>query len=409
MLPYSRQSIDEADIAAVVAVLRSDWLTTGPAVDRFEEGFARFTGSSHAVAVSSGTAALLAALHGMGIAPGDEVIVPAMTFVATANAVTWCGAKPVFADCDPRTLLIDPDHAATLVSRRTRAIVAVDYAGQPCDGDQLRSFADAHGLAFLADACHSVGGSWRGRPVGQMADATCFSFHPVKPLTTGEGGMVTTNDAGLARRLKRFRNHGIDTSFRERAEQGVHHYDMVGPGMNLRLSDLQAALGLSQLARLDEWTRQRNRLACMYDQLLEPLDWISPLAVHRDAGHARHLYVVRIGESPGGRNRNGFFRGLRERGIGANVHYRPVHLHSWYRQQFATGPGMCPVAERAGETVLSLPLFPAMTEREVALVVDHLCELACQPAGEPAGMSRREFASTGPGGGRANPPGRQSA
>ncbi len=409
MLPYSRQSVDETDIAAVVAVLRSDWLTTGPAVDRFEDAFARFTGAKHAVAVSSGTAALLASLHGMGIGPGDEVIVPAMTFVATANAVTWCGASPVFADVAPETLLVDLDHAATLVTRRTRAIIAVDFAGQPCDYSQLRAFADAHGLALLADACHSAGGSWKGRPVGQLAGATCFSFHPVKPLTTGEGGMVTTDDAGLAWRLRRFRNHGIDSSFRERTELGVHHYDMVGPGLNLRLSDLQAALGHSQLSRLETWTRSRNRLAGIYDRLLHRLDWIKPLSVHPEAGHARHLYVVRIGDTPNGLDRDGLFRGLRGRGIGANVHYRPVHLHSWYREHCATGPGMCPVAERAGETVLSLPLFPAMTEQDVLLVVDSLCALACDQVERLDGLLPREFTRPGTRHGMANLPRRQSA
>ena len=217
MLPYGRQSIDEADIQAVVEVLQSDWLTTGPTVEAFEEAFATQTGCAHAVALSNGTAALHAAMFALGIGPGDEVIVPAMTFVATANCVAYQGGKPVFADVLPASLLIDPDSVAQHITPRTRAIIAVDYAGQPCDYDRLRRLSDQHGLALAADACHAVGGSYKGRSVGSLADLSTFSFHPVKHMTTGEGGAVTTDQPELARRMRLFRNHGITSDHRQRA------------------------------------------------------------------------------------------------------------------------------------------------------------------------------------------------
>lgn len=370
-LPYGRQEIDDDDVAAVVAALRSDWLTTGPLVGELEQSFAAYVGSGHAVAVSSGTAALHAAYHVLDLAPGDEVVVPALTFVASANAAVFEGATPVFADVDPDTLLIDPHAAAALAGPRTKAIVGVDYAGQPCDWVALRAVADAHGLALVADGCHAPGARDGGRTVGTLADLTAFSLHPVKHFTTGEGGLVTTDDAALAAQMRRFRNHGIGSDHRERAERGTFAYEMVELGFNYRLTDFQCALGISQLRHLDGWLARRRDLASRYDDALAGLGGVEPLAQRPGADHAYHLYVVQLAD---GLDRDAVFTALRGRGIGANVHYLPVHLHAFYRERFGTGPGLCPVAEAAYERILSLPLFPAMADDDVDRVVDALAE-----------------------------------
>jgi perosamine synthetase len=374
MLPYSRQSIAEEDIQAVVEVLRGDWLTTGPAVDRFERALADYVGARHAAVVSSGTAALHAAMFALGISPGDEVIVPAMTFAATANCVVYQGGRPVFADVEPSTLLIDPSEVERKISSRTKAIVAVYYAGQPCDYAALQAIAQRHGLALVADACHSLGAATREGRAGRLADLTAFSFHPVKPITTGEGGAITTDDAALAERVRVFRNHGIDRDHRQRTESGTWQYEMRSLGYNYRLSDIQCALGLAQLSRLDARIARRREIADRYDRALARLEGVTPLGVRPGVEHGYHLYVVRIDKRvPGGRD--GVFASLRARGIGANVHYRPVHLHSFYRETFGTGPGLCPNAEAAYREILSLPLFPDMADGQVQEVIESL-ELA---------------------------------
>ena len=365
-LPYGRQWIDEDDIAAVVDVLRSDWLTTGPRVAEFEQALASATGTAEAVAVSSGTAALHLAMLALRIGSGDEVIVPALTFAASANCVAYCGGTPVFADVDPDTLLLDPADAARRITPRTKAIVAVDYAGQPCDYDALRALADAHGLALVADACHSLGGADRGRPVGSLADLSCFSLHPVKHITTGEGGAITTGDELLARRLRSLRNHGITTDHRERAESGAWFYEMTELGFNYRLTDFQCALGQSQLRKIGGWIERRQELARRYDAGVAALPGVRPLAMRPGVSHAYHLYVVRTA------GRDAAFRALRDAGVGANVHYVPVHLHPFYRERFGTGPGLCPVAEAAYAEILSLPLFPQLADASVDRVVEAL-------------------------------------
>ncbi len=294
LLPYGRQQVDDDDIAAVVDVLKSDWLTTGPTVTAFEEAFARFVGAEHAVAVTNGTAALHAAMYALGIGSGDEVIVSPMTFAASANCVLYQGGVPVFADIDPQTLLIDPAQVEAKISPRTKAIVAVDYGGQPCDYDALRDLAHRHGLAIVADACHALGGSYRGQQVGTLADLSTFSFHPVKPLTTGEGGMITTNDAELAQRMRLFRNHGITTDHRQRAETGGFFYEMVDLGYNYRITDIQCALGLSQLRKLPEYVQQRQKIAAYYDAAFAGVPAVLPLAARDDVSHAYHLYVVQL-------------------------------------------------------------------------------------------------------------------
>jgi perosamine synthetase len=368
-LPYGRQWLDEDDIAAVVEVMRSDWLTTGPKVGEFEEAFSDFVGAEEAVAVSNGTAALHAAMHAIGIGPGDEVIVPPMTFAASANCVVFQGGTPVFADVDPDTLLLDPAQVEAKITPRTKAIIAVDYTGQPCDYDALRTTADQHGLALIADACHALGGSYKGRPVGSLADLSVFSFHPVKHITTGEGGMITTDDPELARRMRVFRNHGITTDHRQREAKGSWFYEMVDLGYNYRLTDLQCALGMSQLRKLPGWVARRQEIARRYDTAFAEMPVVQPLGVRDDVSHAYHLYVIRLDLTQLRVTRAEVFAALRAEGIGVNVHYIPVHLHPFYRERFGTRPGLCPVAEEAYERLLSLPVFPKMNNADVEDVI----------------------------------------
>jgi perosamine synthetase len=369
MIPYGKQLIDEADIAAVVEVLRSDWLTTGPNVAGFEKVFADLVGAREAVAVSSGTAALHAAAFALGIGPGDKVIVPAMTFAASANCVVFQGGTPVFADVDPGTLLLDPVDAETRITARTRAIIAVDYAGQPCDYDALQAVADRHGIALLADACHSLGGAYRGRAVGTLARLSAFSLHPVKHITTGEGGMVATDDRDLAARMRVFRNHGITSDHRQRERQGSWYYEMEALGYNYRLTDFQCALGLSQLRKLPGWIARRREIAGRYDSAFAEIPAVKPLAVRAGVSHAYHLYVIHLDPDALRAGRADIFTALRAAGIGVNVHYIPVHLHPFYRRRFGTGPGLCPVAEEAYERILSLPMYPGMSDADAGAVV----------------------------------------
>jgi perosamine synthetase len=370
MLPYGRQSIDEDDIQAVVAALRSDWLTTGPRVAEFERAFADFVGAHEAVAVNSGTAALHAAMAALDIGPGDEVIVPAMTFAATANAVVYRGGMPVFADVEADTLLIDAKKLETHLTAHTKAIAAVDYAGHPCNYDALRAIAKPRGIALVADACHAIGGSYRDESVGTLADLNTFSLHPVKSLTTGEGGVITTADAELAARMRIFRNHGISTDHRQREAVGSWIYEMVELGYNYRITDFQCALGTSQLLKLRGWVNRRQAIAKIYDEAFGGEQGFAPLAVRPDVRHGYHLYVIRLQLERLSAPRQTVFAALRAEGIGVNVHYIPVHLHPYYRERLGTGPGLCPVAEAAYEELITLPVFPAMADTDVADVIE---------------------------------------
>lgn len=364
-IPYGRQLVDEDDIAAVIDVLRSDWLTTGPCVAQFEEAIAAFTGAPFAVAVSSGTAALHAAMHAIGIGPGDEVIVPAITFAATANAVMFQGATPVFADIEEDTLLVDPTDVERRITPRTRAVIAVDYAGQPCNYDVLRQLTEYNNLTLVADSCHSLGAEYKGRKVGTLADLTVFSFHPVKHITTGEGGMIVVDDAGLAEKMRSFRNHGISTDHRQRELRGTWYYEMQQLGYNYRITDIQCALGLSQLNKLPAWLCKRKELAATYDEYLRDSSF-TPLATRPYVQNAYHLYVGRL---PLAVDRNLVFQSMRHHGIGVNVHYLPVYLHPYYRQKLGAKDGLCPQAEKAYERILSLPLNQTMDETAVERIV----------------------------------------
>jgi perosamine synthetase len=365
IIPYGRQWVDEDDIVAVVQALRSDWLTTGPSVDAFERMVADRVGAAYAVAVSSGTAALHAAMFALGIGPGDEVIVPPITFAATANCVVYQGGVPVFADVDSHTLLIDPEQVQKRISSRTKAIIAVDYAGQPCDYDVLRTIADEHSISLIADACHALGAIYKGKPAGSLADLAVFSFHPVKHITTGEGGLTSTDNPLFVSRMRRFRNHGIARGTRERSAEGSWFYEMEDLGYNYRISDFQCALGMSQLGKLAAWLQRRRQIASRYDAAFHGT-CIEPLAVREDVSHAYHLYVVRV-RGPQSRART--FSRLRDLGIEANVHYVPVHLHPFYQKNLGTRRGLCPIAEEAYEQILSLPMYPKMTDADVDRVI----------------------------------------
>ena len=374
-LPYGRHWIDQSDIDEVVRTLRSDWLTTGPAVEAFESAIADYTGARYAVAVANGTAALHAAMFALEIGPGDEVIVPPLTFAATANCVIYQGGTPVFADVCPDTLLLDPACVEQKVTPRTKAIIAVDYAGHPCDYHALRAIARPHGLALVADACHALGGTYKGHSVGTLADLNTFSFHPVKPITTCEGGMITTDDPALARRVRLFRNHGITTDHRQRAQAGTWSYEMTDLGYNYRLSDVQCALGISQLRKLDARLARRREIAQQYDRAFASSSAVRPLHTRAEVAHAYHLYVLSVASDPG---RDHLISALRDKGIGANVHYPLVHLHPYYRNYHHGKPGLCPVAEEAYRHILSLPIFPQMTDADVqrvASAVDEICVL----------------------------------
>jgi perosamine synthetase len=370
-IPYGRQVIEDEDVAAVTEVLRSDWLTTGPLVPRFEAAFASFVEAGHAVAASNGTAALHLCMLAAGVGPGDEVIAPALTFAASANCARYVGATVVFADVRPDTLTIDVGQVESLITPRTRAIVAVDYGGLPADLEELAGLAQRHAITLVEDACHAPGAEYHGRKVGSIAHLTAFSFHPVKHLTTAEGGMVSTNDAALAQRLRAFRNHGIATDHRQREQAGTWEYDMAMLGYNYRLNDVQCALGLSQLQRLPQTLARRRVLAERYRRALAPLSQLRLPVEPQDRRHAWHLYAIRInGEDPAPARRR-IFAELRAGGIGVNVHYLPVYLHSYYRA-LGYPEGLCPVAEHAYAGLLSLPMWHGLTDADQDRVIDSL-------------------------------------
>lgn len=375
-IPYSRQSIEDDDIKAVCEVLRSDMLTTGPLVEKFEQAVANFVGANFGVALCNGTAALHAVMAAIGVESGDEVIVPAMTFAATANCVVFMGGKPVITDVTPGALLLDPEQVETKITPRTKAIIAVDYAGQPCDYDALKNIAERHGLFLIDDACHALGAEYKKKRIGSLVDLSVFSFHPVKQITTGEGGMVLTDNRKLAEKARRFRNHGITTDHNQRAEHGTWYYEMTELGYNYRITDFQCALGISQLQKLPAWQARRHEIAARYDEALARLPGINPLAVSPDVSHAYHLYVVRLDPAITGISRKTAFQSLREAGIGVNVHYIPVHLHPFYQKNFGYREGDCPVAEEAYNQIISLPIFPAMIDNEIDKVIQAVRAIA---------------------------------
>jgi perosamine synthetase len=370
LLPYGHQLIEESDIQAVAEALRSDWLTAGPKTEQFERAFAEYVGAKFSVSFSSGTAALHAAAFTANLRSGDEVITSPLTFAATANSVLYQGATPVFADVCNDTLNLDPQKAGDRITSKTKALIAVDYAGHPASLTELRDIADKHGLILIEDACHALGAEYHNRKVGSFSDMTVFSFHPVKHLTTGEGGMVTTDNPYFERTLRMFRNHGLSTDARQRQSSGQCHYDMVLLGFNYRLPDIACALGLAQIGRLAGNLARRREIAEVYGSRLAFIPGLTLPVVRESVLPAWHLYPVRIESGRLRASRDEILAALRAENIGVNVHYPPVHLHSFYRETFGYCGGEYPIAESAARSLISLPMFHGMTHEDVEDVIE---------------------------------------
>jgi dTDP-4-amino-4,6-dideoxygalactose transaminase len=358
---FGAPSIGEEEIAEVVASLRSGWIGTGPKVARFEEMMCELTGARHAVALHSCTAALHLSLVASGIGPGDEVITTPMTFAATVNAIVHTGATPVLVDCERDTQLIDPAGVAAAVTPRTRAIVPVHMAGRICDLDALRGIASRHGLLLVEDAAHALGGRYRGKPIGGSGDLTCFSFYVTKNATTGEGGVVTTDDRELADRIKVFGLHGMSRdAWRRFSDSGYRHYEVHVPGFKYNMMDIQAAIGIHQLPRVEGWLEVREEMWRRYDEAFADLPLELPPEPDPETRHARHLYTPMIDEERCGISRDGLMEVLHGKGIGTGVHYRGVHLHAYYRERSGYTPASFPNASWISERTVSLPLSPAL-------------------------------------------------
>jgi len=372
MIPYGHQWIDEEDIEAVRSVLAGEWITTGPKIGEFEDVLARYLVVKSAVAVNSGTSALDIAVQSLGLPRGSEVITTPFTFAATSNAILYNGLKPVFADISPETRNLDPARVRERITERTRAIIAMDYAGHPCEMDELGEIAGERDLVLIDDACHALGAEYRGRKLGAIADMTTFSFHPVKHITTGEGGAVVTGDPDLAERLRMLRNHGIDRSALERSHSSAGWaYDIRYLGRNYRMTDFQAALGISQMEKLDRFLGRREVLAQRYNAALRDLPGIVLPFSKPMVRHAWHLYTVLLD----GMDRDHFFTRMREHSIGVNVHYIPIYRFSYYRRRFKISPRGFPNTEEVFRKIITLPLFPKMTDPDQDQVIDAVKEV----------------------------------
>jgi dTDP-4-amino-4,6-dideoxygalactose transaminase len=371
-LVFGSPLIGEDEIAEVVDSLRSGWVGTGPKVRRFEEMLEEYLEVRHVRCVSSCTAALFLALKVLGIGPGDEVLVPAMTFVATANAVEHTGARPVLVDCEPVTGLIDLAAAEAAITSRTRAIMPVHLWGRPLDMDALNALRDRHGLLVIEDAAHAIGARWGDRPIGSFGNLTAYSFYVTKNITTIEGGALATNDGEISAEVERLALHGLSLGAWQRySDSGFKHYDSVAPGFKFNMTDVQAAVGIHQLPRLDGWIARRAELAARYDELLRELPLVLPRAAAPATVHGWHLYPVQV-EDDAGIARDELLDWMTKRRIGVGVHYRAVHLHPYYRDRYGFEPAHFPEASRISERTLSLPLSPKVTESDLADVVEAL-------------------------------------
>ena len=375
-IPYGRQSIDEEDIQAVVDVLKSDYLTTGPKVSEFEKTVADYVGARYAVAVSNGTAALHIACLAAGIGEGDEVITTPITFAASANCVLYCGGTPVFADIKKDTYNIDPEDIERKITNKTKAIIPVHYTGQPCEMDAIHEIAKRHNLVVIEDGAQVISGEYQGKKVGALSDMTTFSFHPVKPVTTGEGGAVTTNDEGLYEKLKLYHTHGItrEAKFMENSSlpgnDGAWYYEQLELGYNYRITDIQCALGISQMKKLDRFAEHRRKLAARYNELLADCDKVIIPYQHPDCLSSWHLYMIQV---PAERRKE-IFEKLRESGIGVNVHYIPVYKLPYY-QKHGYADVRCPNAEEFYSRAITLPIYVDMTEEQVEYVAKTLIDI----------------------------------
>jgi len=364
-LPYGHQWIDREDIQAAAGALQTEWITQGPAVEKFEKAVAEYTGVRYAVAISSGTAALHAACAAAGLRSGDEAVTSPLSFVATANAVVYCGAKPVFADIDEETLTINPGEIKKKISPSTKALLTVDFAGHPCQADEIREIARERNLIVIEDAAHALGARYKEKIIGGQADMTVLSFHPVKHITTGEGGMVLTNEAEFYEKLKRFRHHGITLN----PSEGPWAYDIGELGYNFRITDFQCALGLRQLTKLDSFVKRRRTIAERYTEAFGLRPEIKIPTAAKWAGHAYHLYVIQLNLDQLSCSRREIFEALRAENIGVQVHYVPVHFFRYYQDHFDCRAKQYPVTERYYEKAITLPLFPKMSDDDAADVI----------------------------------------
>jgi perosamine synthetase len=369
-LPFNRPDITDLEIGEVVDTLQSGWLTTGPKTKAFEQRFAAYLGATEAIAVNSCTAAMHVALAAAGIGPGDEVIVPAMTFAATANVVLHQHARPVVVDVSPDTLNIDPAAIEAAISPRTRAIMPVHLYGHPCDMDRILAIARRHRLLVIEDAAHAIGAHWHNQPIGTLGTVTAFSFYATKNLVTGEGGMITTNDEAFAAEMRRWVLHGMSRDAWDRySEHGSWYYEIVAPGFKYNMTDLQASLGLHQLTRLEAMNCRRERLVQIYRQGLGDLPELELPVTRSGVRHAWHLYAIRLHLDRLAINRDVFIEELRRAGIGASVHFIPLHRHPYYQDELGLRAGEFPVAEATFPRLVSLPLYSRMTDADAEDVV----------------------------------------
>jgi len=374
-IPYGRQYVDEDDIQAVVEVLRSDFLTTGPKVDELENKITEYTGAKYAAVLSNGTAALHAACFAAGIGPGDEVITSPMTFAATANCILYMGGKPVFADIDPMTYNIDPWDIEKKITHRTKAIIPVHFTGQPCEMDEIIRIADNHGLTVIEDGAHAMGAEYKGRKIGTIGTMTTFSFHPVKHITTGEGGAITTGDASLYEKLTLFRTHGITKNAEKMTDyDGLWFCEQQYLGFNYRMTDIQAALGVSQMKKLDSFLEKRRSYAALYNKLLGTIDGLTIPYQNEYASSAWHLYIIKLNLSKLDIGRREVFDKLRDRNIGVQVHYIPVYYHPYYKNM-GYEKGLCPEAEALYEGIITLPLYRTMEIEDIYYIADNLRDI----------------------------------
>ena len=365
MIPYGRQTIEEDDVQAVVDVLRSDYLTTGPKIAEFEKMVADYVGAKYAVAISNGTSALHAACFAAGIQPGDEVITTPLTFAASSNCVLYCGGTPVFADVDPKTYNIDPEDIRRKITDKTKAIIAVHLAGQPCDMDEIHKIAKEHDLLVIEDGAHALGSVYKGKKVGTLSDMTTFSFHPVKPITTGEGGMIVTDNEEFYKKMMLFRSHGItrDENLMTRND-GPWFYQQLDLGYNYRITDIQCALGCSQMKKLDRFLSRRKEIVARYNEAFADCENIVTPYQLPETESGWHLYIVQVKNC----DRRKVFEALREQGIAVNVHYIPVYMHPYY-QEHGYKEIHCRKAEEVYSHIISLPLYPTLTEEQQEFVI----------------------------------------
>lgn len=366
-LAYGSQWLDDKDVEAVVETLKSSFITQGPMIEQFEQKVANYVGAKYAVAFMNGTAALHAAYYAAGIRQDDEIITTPITFVATANAALYLGAKPVFSDIDEKTYNLDPQKIESKLTSKTKAIVSVDFTGQPVDYAAFREIADRHGLVYISDGAHSLGAEYKGKPVGTQADMTMFSFHPVKPITTGEGGIIVTNNETYANKLRLFRSHGI-TREEMKKDDGPWYYEMVELGMNYRMTDIQAALGVSQIEKIDSFIQRRREIANEYTKAFQELKGVTLPFQLEGTESGWHIYMLKWNLNEFRVGRKEIFEALRAENIGVHVHYIPVHTQPYY-QQLGYEVNICPVAEKWYEEVITLPIFPKMTDEDVADVI----------------------------------------